>query len=266
MYGLSLAARANDQTEFCAQIHEPGFQAETDDERPYLCQLPERIKQNVPDLYWWSPEKYLTWLRTFSLKSTAPLNLGKDLKESHKLANAYVLDPNACHIYSSISPSVQKNAPYLKEKRTWIAIDAPDLLQKCEAIGKTFAENRSPLCSAVELAGHSTQSIGLDTVFGIDQREGKIFITPSAEYLKQLGHCLRKISVPGAPVFFSTCGGDKEVTKSGVGPTHFWPAKAKHQKELAALFRMPVISGIGFVDGTPEGGVTCDDGWHLSKP
>ncbi len=260
------AVRANNESNFCTKAREPGFQTEADDERPYLCQLPQRIKKNVPELYWWSPEKYVAWLKTFSLKPTATLNLGNDLKESHRLANAYVLDPNACHIYSSISPSVQKNAPYLKNKRTWITLDSQDLLLKCEEIGQTLAKNGEPLCSVIELAGHSTQSIGLDTVFGIDERKGKKVITPSKDYLKSLGKCLKTISSYQAPVFFSTCGGDIEVVSPGLGPTHYWPGKEKRQQELADLFQMPVISGIGFVDGTPEGGVTCDNGWHLSEP
>ena len=188
------------------------------------------------------------------------MNFGKNPKESHRLANVLVLDPRACHFFSSISPSVQRKAVDLKDPRTKIVLDDADLLEKCREFATELKRTKAPLCSTIEFAGHSTQSVGLDTVFGIDRKNGVDVVTPSKERIRELGQCLREISDRKAAVFFSTCGGDKEVS----GSTHYWPEKEPAQKRLAVLLQMPVISGIGFVDGTPEGGVTCDEGWHVS--
>lgn len=251
----------------CEEIGRPDFRADTDDERPYFCSLPDRVKMNIPEVHWWPSERYQKWLRALPRDPAATLNLGKDARESHLKANAYVLAADACHFFSSISPSVQKNASYLKDPRTKIVLDAQDLLARCRDFGDAFAKDKQPLCSAIEFAGHATQSVGLDTVFGIDEKDGREVLTPSRNGLKEIGDCLRSISRPGAVVLFSTCGGDKEVGKDGaLGPAHFWPGKESAQRELSKLMQMPIVSGIGFVDGTPEGGVTCDEGWHLSKP
>jgi len=249
----------------CAKASQPGFSTGAGDELPYFCALPERVKKKVPEVYWWPQERYQTWLVSLHPKP-ASLNFGKDPKDSHQKANAMILDPKACHFFSSISPSVQRKAVDLKDPRTKIVLDDDDLLAQCQGLSKEFKRSGAPLCSVIEFAGHSTQSVGLDTVLGIDEQQGKKIVIPSPKRVREIGQCLRNISAKGAAVFFSTCGGDLAYSKDG-GPrqTYFWPGKEAAQKELTQLLKMPVISGIGFVDGTPEGGVTCDEGWHLSE-
>jgi len=242
----------------CAEVTRPGYVVQANDELPYLCALPERVKKNVPEVYWLPSDQYQTWLKRFPKKPSAQLNFGKDLKESHRKVNELVLHQHACHFYSSISPSVQAKVVTKTTPRTKIVLDFADLMDECEAFKRAAGHK----CSVIEFAGHSTQSVGLDTVFGIDEQKGAHrLVTPSKEKLSDLGRCLREISEKNAVVVFSTCGGDAELATKKL---RYWPGKAAAQRDLAALFGMPIVSGIGSVGGTDEGGAACDQGWHLT--
>lgn len=260
---LAHAAPREEIQKLCTSPALKSYPEEIGRETQYLCRLPDRVRSNVPEVYWLPPVAYQAWLKALPTTPSAPMNFKATAKQSDAAVDKMVLDPKACHFFSSISPSVQKQKVDLKDPRTHVVLDAEDLLARCRA----FSKRKGDPCSVVEFAGHSTQAASLDTVFGVEEKRGVLAPYPSAGYLKDLGKCLRDISQPGAHVVFSTCGGDLEVRADGsYGPTHYWPGKEKAQKELASLLGMPVLSGVGFVDGTPAGGVTCEQGWHLSRP
>lgn len=256
MTAVAMAGTPSQREKTCAEVRKPGYVVKENDELPYLCALPERVKRNVPEAYWWPHEKYQKWLKGMPRETSAKLNFGKDLKESHRKVNELVLHPKGCHFYSSISPSVQAKAVTKDTPRTKIVLDFDDLMDQCRAF------RGGEKCKVVEFAGHSTQSVGVDTLFGIDEVAGKRVMTPSKEKLKALGACLREISEKGAMVVFSTCGGDAEHETKQV---RYWPGKEAAQRELAGLLGMPILSGIGLVDGTDEGGAVCEQGWHLTE-
>lgn len=233
-------------------------------ELQYLCALPERVKRNVPEVYWMEPTEYQKWLSGQSEKPTASCNFGKNEKEGDQTVNRMVLEPNGCHFYSSISPSVQKNKISREDPRTKIVWDFDDLMSQCRTIA-TAIESGQPRCHVIEFAGHATQSVGLDTIFGV-QSGKRLEYSPSENALQRLGRCLRRIADKKAYVVFSVCGGDRVATRpEGSGVSHYWPGKSVAQQRLTAIFELPILSGIGFVDGTPEGGVTAEGGWHLTE-
>lgn len=250
---------ADSHRDACEKVRQPDFKAEAGDETPYLCELPHRVKENIPEVYWWADEKYQKWLAELPAKGQAPANFGKSHLDSHEKVNRLVLSPKACHFYSSISPSVQKKV-VAQDSRTRIVLDHHDLLAQCRVLARKIKNRKIPPCSTIELAGHSTQSIGLDTVFGIDEVKGNQVFIPSAKTIDEIGSCFRAIAAKGAHVVFSTCGGDKDVA----GGKRFWPGKLRAQSRLREMIQLPIISGVGIVEGTKEGGVACDDGWHVT--
>ncbi len=233
------------------------------EELEYFCRLPERVQRNLPEGYWYSPLQYRAWLKALPTRPAARANFGKSIKEGDEIVNRLVLEREACHFYSSISPSVQAGKVDLADPRTFVVLDAPDLLAKCEQLDTYLGQQKLPRCSVVEFAGHSIQAASLDTVFGV---EGGLHAYPSSRWLGQLGACLRRISEPRAYAVFSTCGGDTELLADGsYGRAHYWPGKARAQKKLSHLFQMPILSGVGSVSGTTDGGVSSPEGWHLTR-
>jgi hypothetical protein len=246
----------------CASSERQKYPEEMKDELRYLCALPDRVKQNVPEVYWLGPAEYQKWLEGQSDKPAAPANFGVTREEGDREVNRMVLQPGACHFYSSISPSVQHNKVNGRDPRTRVVSDLDDLLESCRSLALSIEKGAQSKCSVVEFAGHSTQAIGLDTVFSL--HGGKPL--PSQAGLEKLGKCLRRIAEPKAYVVFSVCGGDRLAgLPKHLGATHYWPGKSVAQKELTQIFRLPILSGVGFVDGTPEGGVTSEKGWYLTK-
>lgn len=248
----------------CASSERETYPKAHREELRYLCALPPERQRLVPELYWYSPSQYRSWLKGQSEKATAPANYGPTLTEGDQQVNRLVLQPNHCSFYSTISPSVQRGA-VAPSPRTKVVGEFADLLKQCRALHSYLRREKAPRCSVVEFAGHSTQSIGLDTVFGIDIRDGRAQVSPSPRDLKKLAACLKKISEDGAPVVFSVCGGDQVIEADGsAGKIHYWPEKQAAQDQLAQVFQRPILSGVGYVDGTPEGGVTSPEGWYHS--
>jgi hypothetical protein len=258
LYSSCASASLAEKT--CSKLAKAGKPSPSD-ERPYLCKLPAKVRRNIPDCYWWSPDQYRKWLQRFPAVPSATINLGTTAEESHKLANALVLDPKACRFFSLLSPSVQKGDVSTKDGRTFLVADPADFLAQCDQFAQAIAAKTKPACSVVEFAGHSTQSVGLDSIFGIDLQDGQLKDFPSQAGLEAIGKCLRSISVAKAPVFFSTCGGDRVATGKGGGKVHYWPGKKRAQEQLRKYFQLPIISGVGLVSGTDDGGVRCDQGW-----
>lgn len=249
----------------CTRLERAGGWIEDEGELHYFCALGEGTRQQIPDAYWLAPDPYQEWLARFPSRPQSLANLAPTFKQGHQKANELVLHPEACRFYSIISPSVQKGSMDPHDPRTAIVSSTGELLESCQRLRQKQTRGE-PLCSTIEFAGHSTQSVGLDLIFGIHRTRNQTTYFPSKEALLEVGACLRSISRIDAPVFFSTCGGDLARDRDGkpTGTTHFWPLKSRAQRELSQLLQMTVISGVGHVSGTEEGGVRSDWGWHFT--
>lgn len=131
------------------------------------------------------------------------------------------------------------------------------MLDQCEQIGSLIESGLEEPCSVIELAGHSTQAVGLDTVLGSEY--------PSQTLIKTIGECLRRISNEGVEVVTSTCGGERDSD----GILHYWPRKDQAQQILSNVLKMPIISGIGpvrFASRFGPNGVEAVEGWTVSYP
>jgi hypothetical protein len=232
-------------------------------EQEYLRALPKRVLKNLPELYLWDMATYQKWLRNQSLVG-AEDNFAKSSPDRDALVSRLVTEKHSCHFYSMISPSVQSNGVE-KSFRNRIVSDFEDLISQCHQLRAGIQKKRLAKCSSIEFAGHSTVGTGLDTVFGIDFRKGTEAIFPKEGSLKELGKCLRSISAKGAKVVMSVCGGETSQNPDGSwGQRFHWPGKEKSQRKLVSLLQMPVLSGVGPVVGTSDGGVWSPNGWHWS--
>lgn len=238
---------------------------EWDKELHYLCSLPHEVKQNIPEVYWLNRPTYKAWVKTLPT-TPAPHNLELSVEESQQWINQQIQHPQACHFFSPISPSVQKGWVDSSRDRTRVVTNAQTLLDECRSLAKEMKRTGALPCKTIEFAGHSTQAVGIDAVFGLAFRGEKKHYFPSKPAIEAIGECLREISSNDAVIVFSTCGGEEADPEAPNSRTfHYWPGKESAQKELAILFERPILSGIGYVQGAPDGSVYCEAGWHHSS-
>ncbi len=234
-----------------------------EEEQRYLRALPQQVLKNLPEHYFWDADAYQNWLRNQSPLG-AKDNFAAHFPGRDEFVSGLVMDTNSCHFYSMISPSVQSDR-VVRGFRNRIVSDFGDLLAQCDQLRVGIREKRLSKCSSIEFAGHSTQSTGLDTVFGIDLSRGQETILPSEGSVRELGKCLRSVSARDAKVVMSVCGGETSKNPDGTwGRKFHWAGKEESQRKLAALLKMPVLAGVGPVFGTSNGGVASPDGWHWS--
>lgn len=288
----------------------PAVQAaepEQDPELAYVYQLAPGIRDSLPGVWWVDNATYNNWLRALPKEPTAPRTLfGRVYSQGYdqEFVSKYINDQaeDSCHFYSAISPSVKSGRVEQDiENRTLIVRSQKDFLYKCKLLKRNIGDDK---CTAVEFAGHSTQSVGLDTIFGIDRgfRKGKgvygesfkdqnsedaeqtknevgdeVVYIPSKKGLEEIGECLRDIIMPARDahgkdidpvIVISSCGGDI-ISEKGApddGKRVFWRAKKEATDELAKIFKLRVLTGRGPVTGWHEGGSYSVRGWYGVDP
>lgn len=198
-----------------------------------------------------SPSEYLSYLKELPTSPTSPDNI------TEAEVNQHLGKRTVCRFYATHSPSVV-NGMVKIQKRVRVVSDAEDLLSECRKLKERNGPHR---CTAIELAGHSTQSVGLDAIIGIDHQSRNP--APREEkMLRAIAACFHDIATPTAPVIFSTCGGDRDDD----GAVRFWVKKKEAQEELAEILQRPVISGRGPVCGRGLKEAQSPEGWYIAQP
>lgn len=216
------------------------------------CALPARTRNLLAPQYWFRHAEYQIYLRRFPVVPQAKASADLDDKKVSEILDR----SHACQFYSMISPSVQSGR-VSGSRRLRIVMDADDMLDQCDQIGSLIASGLEEPCSVIELAGHSTQAVGLDTVLGSEY--------PSKTLIKTIGECLRNISNEGVELVTSTCGAERDSE----GFLHYWPGKDQEQQKLSNILKMPIISGVGpvsFASRFGPNGVEAVGGWTISYP
>ena len=245
-------ASASEANRACALLP-TSFYSETEKvEIRDWCALPMRTRNQLPSHYWFRQKDYQLFLRAQPL---APQAAASEYWQDQKVS-ALLNQRRACQFYSMISPSVQSGR-VVSDTRLRIVMDAEDMLAHCEQLADLMVQGIEPRCSVIELAGHATQPVGLDTVLS--------FSYPSRSLTTAIGRCLRKVSDQNAGLVTSTCGGERDAD----GFLHFWRGKQREQQNLSDILGMPILSGIGpvrFASRYGPNGVEAIGGWALTYP
>lgn len=262
--GSSASATELEARRACARVSENYYSAEQKEDIAFYCALPEGTKHLLPDTYWLKPDDYE---QSFLLKqpkvSQAPRNMGNNGEDDARVSQS-LNNPNACQFYSLISPSVQSGRVSEKARLSLVA-GPEDLLAKCESFADKIHSGKMKHCSVIEMAGHSTQSVGLDTVIGIDYSQDKKQVYPDSLLMNKISKCFKEILERNGGIIFSSCGGEKAAD----GAYRYWKNKAEAQQELSNILQLPIISGIGpvhFASKYGANGTEAVGGWTSTSP
>lgn len=262
--GIFVHATEQDARRACSHVSDTYYSAEQKEDIAFYCRLPEDTKNSLPKIYWLKPDVYE---KTFLLKqpkvTQASRNMGHNGEDDKRVSDT-LNNPNVCQFYSLISPSVQSGR--VSEKPRLALVGGPqDLLQKCEFMSEQIQSGKMERCHVIEMAGHSTQSVGLDTVIGVDYSHGKKQIYPDSVLMAKISQCFKKILEKDGGIIFSSCGGEKATD----GVYRYWPKKAEAQQELSNILQLPITSGIGPVHFASQYGVNGSEavgGWTTTSP
>ena len=261
---FSAHATESEAIRACALLKTSYYSQNQKEDIQFYCNLPLKTRNILPSVYWLRSREYQ---KNFLLKQPTTPQAARSLNQG-KRGDVYVSQilnsPQACQFYSSISPSVQSDR-VAQGPRLMIVQDAEDLLKKCENLNSLITEGKVSRCSVIELAGHSTESVGLDTIIGIDYALGEKRIHPEPWLMGEISRCFKKVLVENGGIVASTCGGEK----ADDGKYHYWKSKSAAQQELSNLLELPIISGIGpvrFASQYGPNGVEAVSGWTLTNP
>ncbi|MBC7371420.1 MAG: hypothetical protein H7326_07645 [Bdellovibrionaceae bacterium] len=250
--GFEATAGPAESARACKLLATDYYSKSEKEEIQILCRLPARTQLRLPNQYWYRHSDYQKFIRSHPLTPQAIAMSDLDDARVSRILN----HPKACQFYSMISPSVQSGRVVVRE-RVRIVMDAEDLLLQCQNFASSIRNGGVAACGVIELAGHSTQAVGLDGVLD--------FEVQNKDILKQLGSCFRKIVLPNGGVVTSTCGGERDSD----GILHYWRGKAPAQQGLSDILGLPIISGIGPVRFASEfgaNGAAAVGGWTLTYP
>lgn len=247
----------------CNAVSGPLYTDSDREEISEYCAYTKIVRDNLPNVYWLPSRYYQKFLNNLPIEKQASNNLFTEMNADAEMSR--ILDKaEACHFYSSISNSVLGG--YVAEsERTKIITDIHDLILECTEMRNKILNGDFKSCSVIEFAGHSTQAIGLDTVFGVDYNFGSKKVFPNQNDINKVAECVQSIAAPQAWITMSTCGGERNEN----GIYHYWKNKEKAQQDFANLMKLPIVSGIGPVRAASkygENGVESPHGWHISYP
>lgn len=263
---LALVAHANqsEAVRACALLKTSYYSKSEKEDISFYCALPEKTQNILPSVYWLRAREYQ---KTFLLKQPTTPQASRNLPQGQRgdrHVSQILNNPQSCQFYSSISPSVQSKR-VAQGPRLMIVQDAEDLLKKCENFKTLINDGKISRCSVIELAGHSTESVGLDTVIGVDYALGEKRIHPEPWLMGEISRCFKQILIENGGIVASTCGGEK----ADDGKYHYWKSKSLAQQELSNLLEIPIISGIGpvrFASQYGPNGAEAVSGWTLTYP
>lgn len=264
VFSSTLSATEHVASAACRSLDGSFYSDEDREELGEYCAYPLVVRNNLPNIYWLPHPHYQSFLNSLPDQAQAPRNFSAQGGNDDAEVSRWLDERSACHFYSSISNSVISG--YVNESdRTKIVTDLSHFLSVCTDMRAKIDAGEMQPCSTLEIAGHSTQAIGLDTVFGIDYNFKRRNVFPSEWEMGVLSMCLKNISTPNTVIVMSTCGAER----NDQGEYHYWRHKESAQQEWSNFMGRAVLSGIGPVRGTDdygENGVESPQGWHLSLP